>query len=195
MVLAALVAALAPVAGQGAQLSPDWPCVQPLQPHLSLAQVWTGPQPDEARALASDPGIAALADRLAQRRLAEPDAIAAIDAWAQGQDTAHLAGLMLAVFDRIDRRRTALIDGVGRHGRAQVGLAASIESRRARMAELEKAEKPDFDAVDAEEKALDWDTRIFTERQRQLQYVCETPVILEKRLFALARAIAAHLAP
>ena len=33
---------------------PDWPCVQRKQPHLSLGQMWTGPQPDDAvRALAA----------------------------------------------------------------------------------------------------------------------------------------------
>ena len=56
-------------------------------------------------------------------------------------------------------------------------------------------DKPDFDAIDAEEKALDWDQRVFTDRQQSLTYVCETPVILEQRLFALGRALAAGLPP
>ena len=34
-----------------------------------------------------------------------------------------------------------------------------------------------------------WDTRIFTERQQMLTAVCESPVLLERRLFELARAI------
>jgi hypothetical protein len=53
--------------------------------------------------------------------------------------------------------------------------------------------KPDFDAIDKQEEQLDWDTRIFQDRQQALSYVCETPVILEQRVFALARAIAAGL--
>ena len=61
------------------------------------------------------------------------------------------------------------------------------------MARLSAAESPDFDKIDAEEEKLDWDTRIFTDRQAQLTYVCETPVILEQRAFALGRAIAGHL--
>ena len=42
-------------------------------------------------------------------------------------------------------------------------------------------------------QALDWDQRIFTERQQSLTYVCETPVILEQRAFALGRIIAAQV--
>lgn len=173
---------------------PDWPCVQPRQPHLSLGQIWAGPVPDDAaKALARDPQIAALADRLEQRRLPIDQAEAEIADFATTADDAQLTALMLAIFDRIEPNRSALIAGIARYGKKQVQLAAQIETRRDKMAQLEAADSPDFDAIDAEEEALDWDQRIFTERQQQLTYVCETPVILEQRAFALARAIASHL--
>ena len=100
---------------------------------------------------------------------------------------------MQAIFHRIDMQRTAILGGISRYGHRQVALAARVEARRARMAELEAADPPDFDAIDAEEEALDWDMRVFSDRQQSLTYVCETPVILEQRLFALGRAVAAHL--
>ena len=189
--------ALALLAGPAMAASgtdPDWPCIQRLQPHLSMGQVWTGPIPDDATlALARDPQIARLAERLEQRRLPLETAEAEIaDYAAQAPDT-HLVALMQAIFDRIDTDRSALIAGIARYGRAQVALSDRIEARRARMAELEAAADPDFDAIDAEEEALDWDSRVFTERQQSLTYVCETPVILEQRVFALGRAIAGHL--
>ena len=173
---------------------PDWPCVQSRQDHLSLGQVWTGPPPPDTAAVA-DPAIAALADRVVQRRMPLPEAEAAIAAFASGADNAQLAALMQAVFDRIDGQRTNLIAGISRYGNKQARLAAQVQARRDRMAQLQSAATPDFDAMDAEEKALDWDTRIFTDRQQSLTYVCETPVILEQRLFALGRAIASHLNP
>mgnify|MGYP007027897749 FL=1 len=74
-----------------------------------------------------------------------------------------------------------------------MALAARIEDDRHKMAALEAAATPDFDAIDAQEEQLDWNTRIFQDRQQALSYVCETPVILEQRVFALARAIAAGL--
>lgn len=173
---------------------PDWPCIQRKQPHLSLGQIWSGPAPDEAiMDLARDPDIAALADRLEQRRLPITEAEAEIADFAKAADDARLTALMQAIFDRIEPERSALIAGIARYGRKQLDLAGMIEDRRARMAELESASEPDFDAIDAEEAALDWDQRIFTERQQSLTYVCETPVILEQRAFALARAIASHL--
>ena len=43
------------------------------------------------------------------------------------------------------------------------------------------------------EEELDWSTRIFQDRQQSLTYVCETPVILEQRAFALGRAVEAQL--
>ncbi|TJZ87380.1 hypothetical protein [Paracoccus hibiscisoli] len=173
---------------------PDWPCIQRKQPNLSMGQVWTGPLPDEeAQALVRDPQIARLAERLEQRRLPLEEAEAEIADFAAEASQAQLVALMQAIFDRIDNDRGALIGGIARYGQSQLDLSLRIEERRARMAALEAADPPDFDAIDAEEQALDWDQRIFTERQQSLTYVCETPVILEQRVFALGRAIAGHL--
>ncbi len=173
---------------------PDWPCVQRKQPHLSLGQMWSGPAPDEAvQALAQSPEIAALADRLEQRRLPVAEAEAEIAAFAQGADNARLTALMVAIFDRVEPDRSALIEGIARYGHKLVALAARIEDDRHKMAALEAAATPDFDAIDAQEEQLDWNTRIFQDRQQALTYVCETPVLLEQRVFALARAIAAGL--
>jgi hypothetical protein len=36
---------------------------------------------------------------------------------------------------------------------------------------------------------IDWDTRIFEERRKTIRYACEVPVLIEQRLFALARTI------
>lgn len=190
----AMALAAAGAAHAGGGTDPDWPCVQRKQPHLSLGQMWTGPEPDEAaRSLAETPEIAALADRLEQRRLPMEQAEAEIAEFSKGADNQKLTALMLAIFQRIEPDRSALISGIARYGHKQVDLAKRIQERRDRMESLQKAEQPDFDAIDAEEEKLDWDSRIFQDRQQSLTYVCETPVILEQRVFALARAIAAHL--
>lgn len=191
--LIVLLLAAGPALG-AAGTDPDWPCIQRKQPNLSLGQVWSGPAPDDtAEELAREPRIRLLADRIEQRRLPLEAAESDIAAFASEAGPSELVALMLATFTRIDQDRSALIAGISRYGHSQVALAERIEERRARMAELEAAETPDFDAIDAEERALDWDQRIFTERQQQLTYVCETPVILEQRIFALGRAIQTHL--
>jgi hypothetical protein len=40
---------------------------------------------------------------------------------------------------------------------------------------------------------VQWDTRVFEDRRRALAYVCETPVLIEQRLGALARTVAAAM--
>ncbi len=192
LIVALCLAATGAQAEGGAD--PDWPCIQRKQPNLSLAQMWSGPEPDDAiRELARTPQIANLADRLEQRRLALPDAEAEIAEYARTADNRQMTALMLAIFDRVDPHRSALIAGIARYGNKQVDLARRIEDHRAVMARMEKVENPDFDAIDAEEEKLDWDMRIFQDRQQALTYVCETPVILEQRVFALARAIQARM--
>ncbi len=189
-----LMLGAAPAAFAASGTDPTWPCIQRKQPHLSIGQMWTGPQTDEeTTTLSRDPEIAALAARLEQRRLPIEEAEPLIAEFAADADNARLTALMQAILDKIEPERSAMIEGIARYGQKQVDLAKMIEDRRAKMAELEAATEPDFDAIDAEEKALDWDQRIFTDRQQSLTYVCESPVILEQRAFALARAIAGHL--
>jgi hypothetical protein len=36
---------------------------------------------------------------------------------------------------------------------------------------------------------LSWQTRIFEDRRKSASYVCDVPVLIEKRLFDLAKAI------
>lgn len=190
LLAAAMLAAQPALAAQPTQ---EWPCVQPRQPRLSVGQMWSGPAPDAAaESLArEDAAVRALADQLAQRRLPVEEAGPLLDAF--GSDPQRLTALFLATFRRIEAERERLLDGIARYGSGQAALAAQIEGRRTRMAELEAADPPDFDAIDAEEEKRDWDTRIFEERRQMLTAVCESPVLLEKRLFELARLIQSRL--
>ncbi len=192
LLLAALLLSAPAIAGPSDD--PSWPCIQRKQPHLSIGQLWPGPLPDDSAAeLAQRSDIAALAQVLEQRRLSLPEAEAEIAAFAERASAEELTALFVAVFDRIDAYRSRIMSGVARYAEKQVTLSAQIEARRAELTRLSAAAEPDFDKLDAEEARLDWDVRIFTDRQSQLTYVCETPVILEQRAFALGRAIAAHL--
>lgn len=190
----ALMAALSGAAFAGGSDDPTWPCIQRKQPHLSVGQLWTGPLPDATiEDLAKRPDIAALAARLEQRRLPLEDAEAEIAAFAAGASAEELSALFLATVTRIDAYRSQIIAGIARYATKQFDLAAQIEARRSEMERLSAMAAPDFDQIDAEEQKLDWDIRIFTDRQQSLTYVCETPVLLEQRAFAIGKAIAAHL--
>ena len=173
---------------------PDWPCIQRRVPHLSLGQVWPGPPPDaDAETRAKTPDIDALGRRLALRRTTMEEATRLIDDFARSSDPAGLSGLYLATFGHINQARDRILEGIGRYARKQAGLDAEIHEKRNELNRLSAAEPPDFDAIDRAEADVDWSTRIFIDRQQSLTYVCETPVILEQRAFALGRAVAAHL--
>ena len=194
--VAAVPAFAAPAFADGPPVDPDWPCIQRKQPHLSLAQVWGGPVPDEAaQALAATPEVASLAQVLALRRTPVEDAEARMTAFAteHGADPEAVVALFSATFDHINGARDRVIAGIARYARKQEALQGQIEELRHRMHALEEAEPKDFDAIDDLEAQLDWATRIFQDRQQSLTYVCETPVILEQRAFALGRTAQALL--
>ncbi|MFC7704147.1 hypothetical protein ACFQXB_08075 [Plastorhodobacter daqingensis] len=173
---------------------PEWPCIQRKIPHLSLGQVWSGPLPDDnIEGLAREPEIQRLAARLELRRTPIDEAEALIAEFATGADEVRLTALYLATFQRIDRARSSIINGIGRYALKQRALDDQIDARRVELTQLLAADPPDHDRIDAVEQQLDWDTRIFLDRQQSLIYVCETPVILEQRAFALGRIVAAHL--
>lgn len=191
VMLSLLVAAPVQAAGP---TDPDWPCVQRRQPHLSMAQVWGGPVPDEAAlALAKTPEIEEAARVIAARRTPMPDAEAAIADFAADHDADGLVALFAAAFDQINRARDRVMAGITRYAHKQETLDGQIEAMRHEFAALQAAKDKDFDRMDALETDLDWSTRIFQDRQQSLTYVCETPVILEQRAFALGRAVEARL--
>lgn len=195
MIRLALILALAAAPGFAAgPPDPDWPCVQRRQPSLSLAQVWPGPPADAAiEALAGTAEVQAVARAIALRRTPMAHATAQIDAFAAGRDAAALTALAVATLGAINHARDRVMAGITRYAHKQEALDGEIDDLRRRFAALTAAEPKDFDRIDAAEAQIDWSTRIFQDRQQSLTYVCETPVILEQRAFALGKAIAAHL--
>ncbi len=193
---AALWAALAagPAAAQPVE-DPDWPCVQRKVPALSLGQMWAGPVPQGD--WRDDSEVEALAREIAARRSPLEEVEAKVAAFAEAAPEAErperLAELFAGVLETIDAERGQLIGGIGRYARNQAALSDRIEAMQRELAALEAAEPKDFDRIEELEDTLAWETRIFRDRAQSLTYVCETPVLLEQRAFAIARLIAARL--
>lgn len=192
--LATLLALVAAPAFAAGSTDPDWPCIQRRQPALSVGQLWPATPPGvEAEALAKDPEVQAVAQVIALRRTDMAEAETMIADFAANHDPAKIEALFLAAFDHIQTRRNKVMAGITRYAHKQEALDQQILDIRHRFDALQAADPPDFDAIDKAEAELDWSTRIFQDRQQSLTYVCEVPVILEQRAFALGRAIAAHL--
>jgi hypothetical protein len=196
----AFAVALIAVAGpaMAASEDPDWPCIQGKVPEISAGMVWAGPPIDDlADAPQRDEQVKALASRISARRLAIEEAQREIDTFAAslGADKDQKLTLLFAVtLDVINRERASIISGIQRYARRQAQLAERIQTLTAELNRipLEGSEEDQARRRELEERQV-WDTRIFEERSRSLTYICDQPVILEQRLFALSRQMMSHL--
>ncbi len=196
--LAVTLEAASAVAAEPKSDSPErnWPCQQILVRRLSLAAVWSGPS-IEGLAWRNDQAVADLVAKLAARRTPLADAEHAIEDFAKSQGaskTKQLLAVFAGLFETLNDERTQVIDGLLRFGAKQRELAAKIRAENA-LPRDQDARRPDTAKRDADTRArdLEWDLRVFDERHRSLTYVCETPALIEQRLFALARVIQRNL--
>jgi hypothetical protein len=172
---------------------PDWPCNQVKVPEISVAAVWVGPAIDDVgNAWEEDTAIKDLVARLAARRTPLEDARKAISDVITGTESERqkkgkliFAGLLKTLNDE----RSEVMRGIERYFRKQKEFSDQIRSTILQLRGLQ--DRPDADQGRVEEltNRVEWDTRIFEERRKTINFVCEVPVVIEQRLFALARAI------
>ena len=176
-----------------ANSSGDWPCAQRKVQEIALAAIWSGTPPDLAGIeWQSDPEIAGLVERLAARRTSEEEvraAIAALAASAGEHKRDKLLALLAGLVEEINTERADIIAGIERRGRAQKQFAESLRAESAKYDALGADPKADQAKLADAGEALNWDLRVFDERQKSLRFVCEVPVLIEQRLFLLARTI------
>ena len=79
--------------------------------------------------------------------------------------------------------------GIERHARKQKEFSDQIRSTILQLREFQDRPDADPGKIDELTNRVEWDTRIFEERRKTMNFVCEVPVFIEQRLFALARAI------
>ena len=194
--LSALVALelMAPGVAQPARVrDPDWPCQQIKVPELSLAAVWSGPPVDTAgQAWRNDPAVADLVGKVAPRRVPIDAAVADIDNFAKqaGQNKASsLPQVMAGLFNTLGQERDSVMAGLDRFGKRQKELAAQIRAENEKLRTMQSDPSADPGTVEALTRQVTWDAELFQDRNQALSYACDVPNKIEKRLFALARAI------
>jgi len=175
---------------------PDWPCQQILVGRLSVAAVWAGPS-IEGIAWRNEEPIADIVAKLAARRTPVEDAERMIEDFARSQvagKTKNLIAVFAGLFETLNDERTQVIEGLLRFGAKQKELADKIRAENA-LAREGPGKAPDKSEQNAKTVAqdLEWDLRVFDERRQSLTYVCETPTLIEQRLFALAKVIQRNL--
>ncbi|MBD8891035.1 hypothetical protein IG616_05725 [Labrenzia suaedae] len=189
---AALFGAVIPQGVHAADFSdPGWPCQQRKVERLSPGLMWPGLiQTEPSGKLSED--AKTLAEKLALRRISVEEAAPLVDAFRLAHpdaDEALMTQIFLTVFQKLSGDRSRIMSGIERYSKKQIALSERIEKARTEMSALMAKPEPDYDAVDKLEVQIDWDERVYTDRTKSLTYVCETPVLLEKRLYALSKLL------
>src|SRR5262249_55250790 len=194
VMVAAFWAASAPGGARAADPRyPDWPCNQLKVPEISIAAVWAGPPIDDVRETwHNDPQIRDLVDRLSPRRTPMEEAEKSIAQFIAGdaatkEDKAKR--LFAGLFETLNRQRSEGMTGIERTTRKQKALSGQIRADALELRTLQDAVERDQTKVEALTNQVAWSTRVFEDRRKTINYVCEVPSLIERRLFGLARAI------
>ena len=178
---------------------PDWPCQQLKVPEISIASVWNGPPIDTIDTTKpADPKQTELVARLAARRTPIEDARKLIADYLTGAGAEKQekgTRLFAALYSTLNAQRDEVMSGIERFSRKQKGMAEEIRAKAQKMREVQDQQKDNSDPTQSSELAseLSWQTRIFEDRRRSTSYICDVPVLIEKRLFDLGRAIQYNL--
>ena len=186
-----LVAAAAAYSAPPRSEDSDWPCEQRLVPKLAAAAYWNG-QLDTAGDWRADPDVADLVSRLAPRRVSTTEGLAEITAFKAklSNDRRRMALAFRGLLEETDRERSALIEQLKEIGRRQRELADLVARLAAELDAIPPNATGEAAArrVDLQQRH-DFTARNFEEIQRTIRYACETPVALDARLGAWARAL------
>jgi len=177
---------------------PTGPCIQRKVPTISAGAVWSGPDLADAGEWGKDFEAASLAQKLASRRIPVQEADQLVEAFAKeaSPDKARRLTLVFAgVLELINAERNRVLDGIERYARGQSRLADRVRDQSDKISAAKDA--PGAEAADDRIRTIEnqfaWDKRIFEERSQALTYVCEAPVMLEQRLFEIARRVQERL--
>ncbi|HTW68423.1 MAG TPA: hypothetical protein VME47_00930 [Acetobacteraceae bacterium] len=183
----------APPDANAPPLDPNWPCQQIKIDHMSLATMWTGPPLGTyAQDWQNHPKAAALAERLAQRRVPVDQAQAEIKAFAEAagdQRKTELLAFTAGIFSLLDQERFAVIRGLDRFGARQKSYAAQIRTEITDLHNAQDASHPDQQKIEKLSQQVYWDTRVFQDRNSMISYACFVPDEIEHRLYQLAGTV------
>ena len=182
-----------------------WPCDQVYNPKLNLTAIWQGPPIEqELKDWWKDDDVIEYVNKLADPVLEETVGVELIEEFAkkysyfglikkpeQKQKLTYLfAGLYQKAKDRRNRQYIGIIKFVDRQESIRKAIGSSSKLiRKYRKAKLDEKD-PKFVQASAQ---LKWNTRVFDQRTRLTEYICEEPVFNTQRLGYQARKILSYL--
>ena len=182
-----------------------WPCDQVYNPKLNLTAIWQGPPIEqELKDWWKDDDVIEYVNKLADPVLEETVGVELIEEFAkkysyfglikkpeQKQKLTYLfAGLYQKAKDRRNRQYIGIIKFVDRQESIRKAIGSS--SKLIRKYRKAKLDEKDPKLVQASAQ-LKWNTRVFDQRTRLTEYICEEPVFNTQRLGYQARKILSYL--
>ena len=182
-----------------------WPCDQVYNPKLNLTSIWQGPEIEKSlKTWWKHDDVIEYVNLLADPTLDEEIGVSIIKEFAkkytyfgllkkpeQKEKLVFLfAGLYQKAKDRRNRQYTGILKFVERQESLRKAIGES--SKLLRKYRKDKMDKKDKRYMSAS-SSLEWNTRVFDQRTRLTEYVCEEPVFNTQRLGYQARAILEYL--
>ncbi|MBT4769158.1 MAG: hypothetical protein HOO00_01340 [Rhodospirillaceae bacterium] len=175
----------------------DWPCAQRLVPELMLSTVWEGPSLEGHDKWWQDEAVSVTVGELTDPTLTEAESTEIVDKFVEtykGDKNDALLSVFSGVFEKSGYERRKQLKGILKYVNQQRGITKEI----ARISkEMRKRRKEGMTSEMEEMKlltqTLEWNTRVYDERDKLTVYLCEEPVLLEQRLGFHSRAIMKHL--
>ena len=205
--IGAMILTFSSIANANAPEKPPkkWPCDQVYNPKLNLTAIWQGPPIEqELKDWWKDDDVIEYVNKLADPVLEESEGVKLIEEFAkkysyfglikkseQKQKLTYLfAGLYQKAKDRRNRQYVGIIKFVDRQESIRKAIGSSSKLiRKYRKAKLDEKD-PKFVEASAQ---LKWNTRVFDQRTRLTEYICEEPVFNTQRLGYQSRKILSYL--
>jgi len=138
-----------------------------------------------------------LVSTLASRRVPLDEAVTALKDYAgklaAGEKNDKLTTVFAGVLKTVNTQRSGVLSGIERFQQRQRLRSAEIEREGERIAKLKETAQGEKALAELKQAIdmFDWNVRVFQERQGNMPIACEIPVLMEERLFEMARQIRA----
>lgn len=182
-----------------------WPCDQVYNPVLDLKALWQGPDISEfKRSWWKDDNVIEAVNKLSDPILSEEEGEKIIENFAKkytyvglikkANQREKLISLFTGLYEKASQKRSKQYEGIIKFVARQDFIRKTIGEASKDLRSFRKAgmDKKNTKYIDAESK-LKWNTRVFDQRTRLTEYVCEEPVFLEQRIGYQARKIVQYL--
>lgn len=182
-----------------------WPCDQVYNPKLNMSAIWEGPDiKDYIKDWWKDDEVIEVATKLSDPILTEKDGTKIIESFAKKytyfgiiakkEQEEKLVNLFAGLFQKASDKRRRQYNGIVKFVERQDVIRKTIGKSSKKLRELRKAGvKQDDKEFKMYSEQMKWNTRVFDQRTRLTEYVCEEPVYGEQRIGYQARKILSYI--